>query len=147
MPFIIIFILLIILAPLILLFTYGAAIAAMAAVIGIIMLISSVIIKLFIVPYFENRTKQRLDSDHILIIPQRCHARIDTVNTYGGFSPYVIDCFYKDEKTGREFVFTSKPFKNDPSPYLSGAELAVFVNPVDYSNYYVDTSRLPDSLE
>lgn len=111
---------------------------------AVILLIMVVVIKLLIVPYFDKRKKSRLDLEHMLIIPQKQKVRVDMNNTVNGFNPYVIDCFYTDKKTGREFVFTSKPFLNDPTPYLEGVQLGVFVNPVDYSNYYVDVSKLGD---
>ncbi len=111
---------------------------------AVILLIMVTVIKLLIVPYFDKRKKSRLDLEHMLIIPQKQKVRVDMNNTVNGFNPYVIDCFYTDEKTGREFVFTSKPFLNDPTPYLEGVQLGVFVNPVDYSNYYVDVSKLGD---
>lgn len=103
-------------------------------------------IKMVINPWFANREKSRLDENHILIIPQRQVVRVDVNMNVNGYNPYVIDCYYTDENTGRDFVFTSKPFMTDPTPYLNGVTLGVFVNPVDYSNYYVDVSKLPPNL-
>lgn len=142
MTAILIGLLLVIAVPLAIVLIWGAAFAAMAIVVGVIMAIACVIIKLCIVPYFVNRQKMRLDQNHILLVPQRMKVRVDVNTVYNGFNPYVIDCYYTDENTGREFVFTSPPFTTDPTPYLNGATLGVFVNPVDYSNYYVDVSQL-----
>ena len=110
---------------------------------GVFLLLFYGIVKLFIVPYFENRKTNRLNDDHILIYPQKQRVRVDTHTVINGINPYVIDCFYTDEKTGKEFCFTSKQFTFDPSPYIN-APLPVFTNPVDYSNYYVDTSSIPE---
>lgn len=102
------------------------------------------IAKVFIMPYFQNRKISKLNDDHVLIYPQKQRVRVDTTKLVGGVNPYVIDCFYTDPKTGREFCFTSKEFPFDPSAYIASSPLLVFTNPDDYSNYYVDTSIIPE---
>lgn len=106
----------------------------------IIILITVGSIKFLIVPYFEKRTQRRLDENHKLIVVQDFKVRVDVNQSIDGFNPYVIDCYYTDPNTGRSFVFTSKPFLRDPSSFLNRSEMGVFVDPTDYSNYYVDTS-------
>lgn len=108
----------------------------------IILAVILLIIKYAVVPSFENRKRRRLDEAHMLIIPQKQVVRVDVNQTINGYNPYVIDCYYTDQQTGREFVFISPPFMRDPTPYLSGIQLGVFVDPQDYSNYYVDVSQL-----
>ena len=110
---------------------------------AVILLLTLPVIKFMIVPYFENRQHKRLDDNHILLLAQRQAVRIDVNQRINGYNPYVIDCYYTDENTGRQFVFTSPPFMTDPSPYLGGVTLGIFVNPEDYSNYYVDVSKIP----
>lgn len=128
---------LLIFLPVMGLLIFGTMGAVVLLVVGFFMLVFSLIAKTFIIPWFENRDKQRLDSDHKLIIPDRQVIRLDNYN-----GCYYIDCYHTDPETGREFVFTSQPFMQDPTPLVNGIKLGVFVNSIDYSNYYVDTSKL-----
>ncbi len=130
------------LIPLVIALALSLGGVVIAMVIGAFMLIMVMVIKALILPWFEKRDKTRLDENHILLLAQRQEVRLDRYNTINGMNPYVIDCYYRDETTGREFVFTSEPFLQDPSPYLGGVTLGIFVNAEDYSNYYVDTSKL-----
>ena len=114
--------------------------AGIVLAVGVFILIMIAVIKLLIVPYFENRQKARLDANHILLTSEKTVVRVDTNQFLNGFNPYVIDCYYTSPESGREYVFTSEPFMVDPSTYISGRALGIFVDPLDYSNYYVDTS-------
>lgn len=127
----------IVLIPIMLLMMIGSAAAFIGLIVGFFMLIFALIAKGLIVPWFENRDRTRLDQDHKLIIPDRQVVRLDNYN-----GCYYIDCYHTDPETGREFVFTTQPFMQDPSALVNGVQLGVFVNSVDYSNYYVDTSKL-----
>lgn len=137
MTIILIILAIVLIVPLLGLLAFGVFGAIIALIIGLFMLIIAGVIKLFIMPWFENRDRMRLDTDHKLIMPDRQEVRYDGYNGY-----YVIDCYHTDPETGREFVFSSAPFANDPTPLLGGVKLGIFVNPIDYSNYYVDTSKL-----
>lgn len=103
---------------------------------SVIILTTVLIIKFCIIPYFKNRDNERLNQNYIVIYPQRQRVRIDYTQKIDGFYPYVVDCFYTDSNTGREFCFISKPFLSDPTPYINGP-IPIFVNPIDFSNYYV----------
>ena len=127
----------IMLLPVIVAVVMGVGGLLIAIIVGVCFGIAALVIKGFISPWFENRDRMRLDTDHIMIQPQSCKVRRDPYS-----AAYVIDCYYKDPGTGREFVFSSSPLDMDPSPYVDPSRLVVFVNSVDYSNYYVDTSRL-----
>ncbi|MBR1862817.1 MAG: hypothetical protein IJ806_01845 [Ruminococcus sp.] len=142
MTFLIILLVIVLVLPVLGLLAFGIIGAVIALIVGFFMLIVASVIKAFIIPWFSNRDKMRLDSDHKLIIPDRQVVRFDSLN--GG---YVIDCYHTDPDTGREFVFTSPPFAEDPTARVNGTQLGVFVNPIDYSNYYVDVSKLTDKKD
>lgn len=131
------FLILCLILPVMGLLIFGTMGAIVMLIVGFFMLIFSLFAKSFIIPWFENRDKTRLDTDHKLIIPDKQVIRIDNYN-----GCYYIDCYHTDPESGREFVFTSQPFAQDPTPLVNGIKLGVFVNSVDYSNYYVDTSKL-----
>ncbi|MCR5542040.1 MAG: hypothetical protein K6F71_14630 [Ruminococcus sp.] len=109
---------------------------------GLFMGISVTVIKLFILPRFEERERLRLANDNIRITPERLEVRYD-----GYKNGYVIDCFYTSPETGRKFVFSTPPFANDPTPYLFDAKLSVVANRVDYSNYYIEMNGLDNIVK
>ena len=109
---------------------------------GLFMGISVTVIKLFILPRFEERERLRLANDNIGITPERLEVRYD-----GYKNGYVIDCFYTSPETGRKFVFSTPPFANDPTPYLFDAKLSVVANRVDYSNYYIEMNGLDNIVK
>ena len=109
---------------------------------GLFMGISVTVIKLFILPRFEERERLRLANDNIRITPERLEVRYD-----GYKNGYVIDCFYTSPETGRKFVFSTPPFANDPTPYLFEAKLSVVANRVDYSNYYIEMNGLDNIVK
>lgn len=114
------------------------SVGLIAALIGaIIMGITMTIIKIFIVPRYEERDRMRLATDNIRITPDKLEVRYD-----GYKNGYVIDCHYTSPETGKKFVFSTEPFPNDPTPYLGGANISVVTNRIDYSNYYVDIGGL-----
>ena len=109
---------------------------------GLFMGISVTVIKLFILPRFEERERLRLANDNIRITPERLEVRYD-----GYKNGYVIDCFYTSPETGRKFVFSTPPFANDPTPYLFEAKLSAVANRVDYSNYYIEMNGLDNIVK
>ena len=114
--------------------TVGIAAALIAA---FFTAISVTVIKLFILPKFEARDKYRLETDNVRLRPEKLEVRFDTLK-----NGYVIDCIYNSPETGRKFVFTTKPYAQDPTPYLAEAKIAIVTNRIDYSNYYIDIQGL-----
>lgn len=62
-----------------------------------------------------------------------------------GKSPYRVFTQWQNPATGRTHVFKSSNVWFDPSSYLTGRNIAVFVGRGDPSRYYVDLSFLPES--
>lgn len=56
--------------------------------------------------------------------------------------PFVIKCSALEPATNLPFVFVSEPVWFDPKPYIVGA-VFVYVNPQNFTEYWMDTSFLP----
>ncbi|WP_149330377.1 DUF3592 domain-containing protein [Citrobacter braakii] len=75
-------------------------------------------------------------------------AKIISVGTndsisFNGRSPWNIVCQWLEPQTNTVHVFTSANFYYDPSPFISGESLTVYVSPDNYKKYYVDISAFP----
>ena len=55
--------------------------------------------------------------------------------------PYKIECRYKDDFTGQIYIYSSDYTWADPELYM-GQQIAVYVNELDMSQYYVDVDSL-----
>lgn len=109
-----------------------------AALIGAVCLgLTMTVIKIFIVPRFEERDRMRLQTDNIRLTPDKLEVRYD-----GYKNGYVIDCHYTSPETGKKFVFSTEPFPGDPTHMLGNTNITVVTNRVDFSNYYVDIGGL-----
>ena len=62
-------------------------------------------------------------------------------------NPYRIITQYRDLLTNRVYVFVSDKVWFDPTPFLSGRSVAVFVNPSNFNSYVMDISFLPSEPE
>jgi len=65
--------------------------------------------------------------------------------TVNGVNPYRIFTQWKNPSKPETRVFESDYVWFDPSSYLNGRDVAVFVEPRDWNRYYVDLSFLPTS--
>jgi hypothetical protein len=79
---------------------------------------------------------------------RRVQARITSVARNGnvtvmGHHPYRILCEWHDPETGRVHAFRSRSVYFDPTPFLKGEEIAVFVDPRDPRRHAVDVDFLP----
>lgn len=105
---------------------------ALFAVLGIILLIS------------QRRKKAR--STRLLETGVRFNAEIVSIGMDMKISsnyhhPYVIDCRYQ-APDGVFYTFRSGPVWQNPSHYLTSEYVPVYVDPNNYSNYYVDLSSI-----
>jgi hypothetical protein len=62
-----------------------------------------------------------------------------------GKSPYRVFTHWQNPATGRTHVFKSNNVWFDPSSYVTGRNIAVFVGRGDPNRYHVDLSFLPES--
>lgn len=62
----------------------------------------------------------------------------------GDNNPWLIRGIWTDNRTGKEYSYSSKLYTIDPAPYLNGrSHVDVYVNPDDPSKYHMDTSFMP----
>lgn len=57
--------------------------------------------------------------------------------------PWRLECSYTDAGTGNTYLYRSGNIFVDPQLYV-GRQIAVFVDPADFSRYYVDVESLED---
>jgi len=63
----------------------------------------------------------------------------------GDKNPWLIKCRWTENKTNKEFYFTSKDYSFDPSSHLAGkSRIDVYIDPGDPGKYYMDTSFIPE---
>ncbi|MCR4671624.1 MAG: hypothetical protein K5637_00100 [Lachnospiraceae bacterium] len=55
---------------------------------------------------------------------------------------YYIVCKYREEETGREFTYTSRPLREYPGRQVIGKKVHVSIDPRDPDNYTVDIDPL-----
>lgn len=62
----------------------------------------------------------------------------------GDKNPWVIRCRWINDRNNQEYQFLSKDYIVDPNLYLKGiSHIDVFIDPMDASKYYMDTSFMP----
>lgn len=91
------------------------------------------------VPVRKRKLKQELLSTGRCLTAQISEITMNTSVSVNGRHPYVIQCFYEDPYTNEFHLFKSEDLLYDPSPMLKGDTIRVFVDPENYSRYYVDT--------
>lgn len=113
---------------------------------GILMGIGAIFALIGILPIVLTVTKN-LKQKKILQNGQILHATVDNIiwNTslsVNGRHPYVIHCTYKDEYQDITYRFKSNNLWTDPSPVFPiGSYISVYVDPKNYSHYYVDAEQ------
>lgn len=64
--------------------------------------------------------------------------------TVNGRHPYKLECQYTDPYTGAVYLYSSGNVWIDPNLYI-GRQVAVYVDPADFSKYYVDVDSLNEA--
>lgn len=67
----------------------------------------------------------------------RSISRNDSV-TINGVHPYIVECDFTDPDNGIIHTFRSEDLMEDPSPYLNGSEVRVYIDPDSLDEYWVD---------
>jgi hypothetical protein len=83
---------------------------------------------------------------------KRVHTTVERVERnenlkVNGLNPYRIFTRWQNPSTSETRVFESDYIWFDPSSYLNGRSIAVFIGPRDPRRYYVDLSFLPKHAE
>ena len=110
-------------------------------IIGVVFVTVSGILIYFLVRNSKRRKK-------LLSTGKKLYATVEqiVVNTQftsNGRNPYLIYCTYRDEYKDLIYRFKSDNIWTDPNLIIKpGDSIQVYVNPEDYSHYYVDTRDL-----
>lgn len=92
----------------------------------------------------RRRERQRLMSIGHVITTEVYSIMPDTSMSIKGRHPYRILSRYHHLESGRTYVFESDPIWYNPEEFFSDVkDLPVYVDPQDYSKYYIDISFLP----
>lgn len=86
----------------------------------------------------KTRKKKLLSSGHFLdaTVEQVC---LNTGYSVNGQNPYVLYCTYRDDYKDITYRFKSENLWTNPDfLFPEGSTVRVYVNPTDYSKYYVD---------
>lgn len=87
----------------------------------------------------RNKRQQNIYENGIRIQAKVDAIELDYSLTVNGMHPFIIHCTYKDESTNEMHEFVSSQFWEDPEMVFPlDSEIDVYVDPNDYSNYYVD---------
>lgn len=93
-------------------------------------------------------TRKKSKNKKILETGQVLHALVDSIEyntsvSVNGTHPYVIFCSYRDEYKEITYRFKSENIWTDPSlVFQPGSDVEVYVDPGDYSKYYVNAQKL-----
>ncbi len=92
---------------------------------------------------FKKRSHERLRQTGTPIQTKLQKVAENTGYRSHGRHPYQILSQWQNPRTGEIHVFTSENIGFDPSDYLPGKEIMVFIDPEKPDKYYVDLSFLP----
>lgn len=93
---------------------------------------------MFFMGRVSSKAKRLMNQGHYIIAKVESVHRNNNIEV-GGKTPYVVYCNYQDIYSGTIYRFKSKNIWYNPEAYLQqDAEVRVYVNGQDYSDYYVD---------
>lgn len=90
-----------------------------------------------------NRRKNHLKRHGVMVKAAFKSLQINRGLTMNGEHPFIIICAWRDPATSKLHAFRSGTIWGDPSPYIRGGELDVYIAPGHPRKYYVDISFLP----
>lgn len=95
-------------------------------------------IPMFFMGRVSSKAKKLMQQGHYVMAKVESIHRNSNIEVIGK-TPYVVYCNYQDIYSGTIYRFKSKNIWYDPGAYLQqDAEIRVYVNGQDYSDYYVD---------
>ncbi len=97
----------------------------------------------WLVPVFRARRDAQLRVQGTPIQTKLQGVERNTRVALDGVSPYRIATQWQDPATGEVHVFRSEDVWFDPSDYVKGRPITVYVDPANPRRYWVDTSFLP----
>lgn len=98
---------------------------------------------MIIVPRMRARADDRLVHEGVAIDADLQGVDLNTTVTINGRNPYRISAQWQDPATSRVYVFVSRDIWFDPTKFITGKSVRVFIAPNNPKKYYVDLSFLP----
>lgn len=98
---------------------------------------------MIIVPRMRAQSDDRLKHEGVAVEADLQGVGLNTTVTVNGRNPFRITAQWQDPATSRVYVFVSRNIWFDPSKYISGKSVRVFIAPNNPKRYYVDLSFLP----
>jgi hypothetical protein len=98
---------------------------------------------LIIVPRMNARADDRLRHEGVPVDADLQSVDLNTTVTVNGRNPFRITAQWQDPTTSRVYVFVSRNIWFDPSKYITGKSVRVFIAQGNPKRYYVDLSFLP----
>lgn len=98
---------------------------------------------LVIVPRMGARADDRLRHEGVPVDADLQSVDLNTTVTVNGRNPFRITAQWQDPATSRMYVFVSRNIWFDPSKYITGKSVRVFIAQGNPKRYYVDLSFLP----
>ena len=96
--------------------------------------------------YRKESNKKYLLANGKRIYAKVTGGRMNIHYSMNGRHPFQIECEYVDPAFGAIYLFASDNVWTDPHRYV-GQDILVYVNPEDWSKYYVDVDSLKETGE
>lgn len=97
----------------------------------------------FLIMRVRSRRSARLLQEGVPIEAEIIGVELNQVIQFNGRSPYRIKSQWLDKNTNQVFVFYSDNINFDPSSYIQGETITVYLDKNDPKKYHVDISLLP----
>lgn len=98
---------------------------------------------MIIVPRMQAQSDDRLKHEGVAVDADLQGVGLNTTVTVNGRNPFRITAQWQDPATSRVYVFVSRNIWFDPSKYITGKSVRVFIAPNNPKKYYIDLSFLP----
>ena len=97
----------------------------------------------FLIMRVRSRRSARLLQEGVPIEAEIIGVELNQAIQFNGRSPYRIKSQWLDKNTNQVFVFYSDNINFDPSSYIQGETITVYLDKNDPKKYHVDISLLP----
>lgn len=108
---------------------------------GAVFLLIGLVLSLVMVK--NIRLKKWLQQNGQVIETDVQSCELDTSMAMNGVHPYTITSQWQNPATQTVFVFKSEGIWYNPSQFVAGKKIKVFLDPKNYKHYYMDLSTLP----
>jgi hypothetical protein len=98
---------------------------------------------MIVIPRSTARADDRLLHEGVPVDADLQGVDTNTSLTVNGRNPFRITAQWQDPATSRVYVFVSHNIWFDPSKYVTGKNIRVYIAPGNPKRYYVDLSFLP----